>query len=253
MNLAIVSWRAAFARSPEIRNENRFRLAAAFADRSGGFRLYKHSHSWYRDTEFLEVWRRFPEAGVEPRIKDKQFAIWQLARSVSGLVGDTAECGVFRGAGSFLVLSATAGQERTHHIFDSFQGLSDPTAVDTPNDPAAHRWTPGELSVPSQVVMQNLRAFSEAVVLHAGWIPDRFSEAASCRFAFVYVDVDLYSPTIECFRFFYSRMVPGGLLVCDDYGFVDCPGARMAVDEFLADKPERVIHLTSGQGVVIKR
>ena len=104
-----------------------------------------------------------------------------------------------------------------------------------------------------ETVGRNL-AGCEDVCFYEGWIPERFDDVADCEFAFVYVDVDLYEPTYNSPDFFYERMVPGGILVCDDYGFVDCRGARDAFDEFRADKPERyVIHLTSGQGLIVKR
>jgi hypothetical protein len=67
------------------------------------------------------------------------------------------------------------------------------------------------------------------------------------------VDVDLYEATLGSLDFFYPRLVPGGMLVCDDYGFTTCPGATRAVDEFMSGRPEPIIHLPTGQGLVIKR
>jgi hypothetical protein len=45
---------------------------------------------------------------------------------------------------------------------------------------------------------------------------------------------------------------PGGIIVCDDYWFTTCPGATKAVDEFLADKPEKMLPLAQGGGFLIK-
>ena len=42
------------------------------------------------------------------------------------------------------------------------------------------------------------------------------------------------------------------MLLCDDYGFVTCPGATLAMDDFFDDKPEEIVHLPTGQGLVIK-
>jgi len=52
--------------------------------------------------------------------------------------------------------------------------------------------------------------------------------------------------------FFYPRLSPGGILVCDDYMFTTCPGATQACDEFMADKPEKMISFASGGGYLIK-
>ena len=42
-------------------------------------------------------------------------------------------------------------------------------------------------------------------------------------------------------------------MICDDYGFVTCPGAKKAMDEFFEDKAEPVIMLTTGQAFIIKQ
>ena len=53
-------------------------------------------------------------------------------------------------------------------------------------------------------------------------------------------------------KFFYPRLNSGGMIICDDYGFRTCPGARRAVDEYMSDKMESVIELPTGQAVIIK-
>jgi hypothetical protein len=47
-------------------------------------------------------------------------------------------------------------------------------------------------------------------------------------------------------------MSPGGVIICDDYGFESCPGATRALDDFLADKPERVLSMPAGGGFIVK-
>jgi O-methyltransferase len=88
---------------------------------------------------------------------------------------------------------------------------------------------------------------------HPGWIPTRFHDAGDRRFAFVHIDVDLEQPTRDSIEFFYPRLNPGGILLCDDYGFAACPGATRAIDEFLAHKPEKIVALASGGGFIVKR
>jgi O-methyltransferase len=41
-------------------------------------------------------------------------------------------------------------------------------------------------------------------------------------------------------------------MLFDDYGFWSCPGARQAVDEFFADKPEAPFALPTGQALVAR-
>ena len=52
-------------------------------------------------------------------------------------------------------------------------------------------------------------------------------------FCFVNVDVDLHEPTRDSIEFFYPRMVPGGVMVFDDYGSqMQSPGAARAIEVF---------------------
>jgi O-methyltransferase len=70
------------------------------------------------------------------------------------------------------------------------------------------------------------------------------------RLAFAHVDVDIYQSVLDCCRFIMPRMLRGGFVVFDDYGFPSCPGARQAVDGFFRDRPERPLMLPTGQAVV---
>ncbi len=72
------------------------------------------------------------------------------------------------------------------------------------------------------------------------------------RFAFVHIDVDLHEPTMDSVEFFYPRLAPGGILLCDDYAIGTCVGATEAIDDFFDDKPEKMIALDAGGGFMIK-
>ena len=68
----------------------------------------------------------------------------------------------------------------------------------------------------------------------------------------MHVDVDLYRPTLDACEYFYPRLVPGGVLLFDEYGFPAARGERDAVDEYFADKSESPIVLPTGQAIVLK-
>lgn len=243
-------YRAALARSPRTRYEARFSLLQELAS-DWGFPLYTFNLAWPEDADFLRAWRAFPARDVATH--DRKFVLYSLARSLATLPGDTAECGVLAGASSHLMCTAMARTGRVHHVFDSFAGLSEPGAEDVPSSEHTFRWQKHDLAQPLTRVRQNLARFP-GIQYHPGWIPERFVDVAGSRFAFVHVDVDLYQPTRDSLEFFYPRLVPGGVLLCDDYGSSACPGARRAFDELVVNKPEgSVVHLPTGQGLIIKR
>jgi O-methyltransferase len=86
----------------------------------------------------------------------------------------------------------------------------------------------------------------------AGLVPDSLASIRDKSFAFVHIDMDIYSAIKSACEFFYPRMQPGGTLLFDDYGYPSCPGARAAVDEFFASKPEMVMAYATGQCSVQK-
>jgi len=217
-----------------------------------GLEVYNKNLMWLDEAEFWETWKA--SSYLNRQRPDRKFVLWSMARSTRNLGGDTAECGVLDGASSYLICSARQDVGPVqHHAFDSFEGLSLPADEDRPTSAFAFRWVPGDLAVSLEEATTKLSRFDN-IRYHKGWIPTRFTAVSEHRFSFVHIDVDLYQPTRDSLEFFYPRMVPGGILLCDDYGYHTCPGARKAFDDFAANTIEQsVVHLPTGQGFIVKR
>ena len=50
------------------------------------------------------------------------------------------------------------------------------------------------------------------------------------------IDVDLYEPTLDSLKFFFPRLINGGVIICDDYNSKVFNGAKKACDEYFKDK-----------------
>jgi O-methyltransferase len=196
--------------------------------------------------EVAEHWGDLPGIPL-----DRCQTLFSIARSIStrGVAGDSAECGVRYGKSSYFMLRGFNDAQRLHHLCDSFEGLSEPSDVDVETIARREGWRAGHLAADEEIVRAKLREFTQAR-FHRGWIPDCFGGLESRRFAFVHVDVDLYEPTLASFEFFYPRLSRGAIMVCDDYGFASCPGARRAVDEYFAGRADVPIELPSGQALI---
>lgn len=213
-----------------------------------GFNLISSHMVWKDQPFFLDARKR--AAGVAG-INDMRCSVLQnCIRSVATIEGDVAECGVRQGRSTIFMLSADP-RRRTYHLFDSFAGLSEP-AEDDRDDKGNLKWVAGDLKTDEALTRRNLSSFDN-VEFHVGWIPDTLPAVQDKMFALVHIDVDLYEPTRDSLAFFYDRTRHGGLIVCDDYGSAKCPGARKAFDEFLADRPEGLIELPTGQAIICKR
>lgn len=175
---------------------------------------------------------------------------WILANFIGQarqLNGHFAEFGVFRGGTALLAarLLAEAKDNRPLHLFDSFAGMPK-TSADEP-------YEAGDFNQTSARHVESLIAPTGANVrFHVGFIPDTFVDAGIDRLAFAHVDVDLYQSVLDCVAYIYPRLVPGGILIFDDYGFPGCVRAREATDKAFANLREKPIYLPTGQALVIK-
>jgi len=233
-------------------DENRRRKAAwKLLDRRAKrsrLQVYRPNLVWIQDPTFADAQKRWGTIVGMP--DDRRFFVFSTAASMRRVEGDTADIGVRYGTSSYFILAGLNAPNKAHHLFDSFEGLSEPTVGDMENGKKT-RWEKGDLQVDENVTRKNLSMFPNCH-FHKGWIPHRFPDVADKRFALIHIDVDLYEPTRDSLEFFYERVNPGGVIICDDYGLTTCFGARKAVNEFFADKRESVIHVPTGQSLVVK-
>ena len=78
------------------------------------------------------------------------------------------------------------------------------------------------------------------VKLYQGYFEQTLHLCAAERFSFVHLDCDAYEPYLYCMKYFYPRLSRGGIILLDEYNDPAWPGCNRAVDEFLADNPERL-------------
>ncbi|MCI0645018.1 MAG: TylF/MycF family methyltransferase [Chloroflexi bacterium] len=182
---------------------------------------------------------------------DRCYLLYQLACQAAHLPGDMAECGVFTG-GTAQILAEVLTRHHSSarlHLFDTFSGMPD-TAL-----PERDYHSPGDFSGTSlEFVRNRLRAYASSCEFHPGFMPDTFSEVVNVpQYSFVHIDVDIYLSVLACCEWFWPRLVPGGVMVFDDYGFYSYRhAAKAGVDEFFADKIEQSLVLPTGQALVIK-
>jgi O-methyltransferase len=178
---------------------------------------------------------------------ERAWTVYSLARQALNADGDFLEAGVYRGGTALLlrhILDRRPGLRRLH-LFDTFAGMPQ-------TDPLRDRHRRNDFRDTSIEAVSGLVGLEDKIVYHKGLIPETFKGLEESRFAFSHIDVDIYQSVRDCCQFIYLRMAKGGIMLFDDYGLPSCPGARQAVDEFFADKPEFPIVLRTGQAVVFR-
>lgn len=208
--------------------------------------LYQPLYSpWLGEPAFEALYRAVHHLTLVSR--DRCFVLWKTLQQAVRLPGHFVECGVYRGGTALLAARTLAGRvrDRELHLFDSFAGMPSTTS-------GVDRFRSGDLAGTSAKAVSELLAPHPFVRLHVGFIPDTFAGLSLDRVAWAHVDVDLYQSVRDATSFLYPRLVPGGFLLFDDYGFPSCAGARRAVDEAFAGRPELPLCLPTGQCLVVK-
>lgn len=160
-----------------------------------------------------------------------------------GLEGDFLEAGVWKGGCSALMakLCEIEGANRKTWSLDSFEGMSEPNLEFDLLEGESKAWACLQESV--QLRNFNLEDFhhtcfdimqvkEEYLNIVPGWVNDTIYETARQidKIAVLRVDIDYYEPTKLILEHLYDKVVPGGYIICDDYGA--WKGARKAIDDF---------------------
>jgi hypothetical protein len=216
--------------------------------------------------EEMLAWVRGSLAGAETLVDPlkalhRPLAAYFLARyflHALRLEGALAECGVYQGASALALCRAARAHDAgftgaRFHLFDSFAGLAAPSAADMVSLPGGERAAvaPGSLAADEATARKALAEFPQAR-FHKGWIPQVFGELPEARWAFVHVDVDFHDATLACLEYFYPKLVPGGVMLCDDYGSAWFPGAFRAWDRYCEEHSVPFVVLDTGQAVILK-
>ena len=178
---------------------------------------------------------------------DRCYVIYVLLQQSLSLDGDIVECGVYKGGTAAMIARVVGehGAARKLFLFDTFAGMPE-------TDPTRDIHKKGDFADTSLEEVETFVNAPRTAVFRAGLIPDTFAGLESHRMAFVHIDVDIYKSVIDSLEFLWPRLLPGGTIVFDDYGFPTCPGAKQAVDFFFAHTPTYPLCLPTGQAVVFK-
>jgi len=180
---------------------------------------------------------------IGTQIPEAMYLLQYLQDAMNSGAGDVVEMGVAQGATSALLAhEIVSDPARRLWLYDSFRGLSTPTAEDRlindmDNLGSMEDYT-GTMSFPEHHVRARVAA--------TGLTPDRTrviagfvngQSPAPDEVAFAYLDFDLYEPILTGLCLLHPATRPGSILMVDDYGFFSS-GPELAVRRFLADRED---------------
>ena len=217
--------------------------------------VYRRIGTATADLAQLQAWwgqgMEANNGGDLTRLYFLEAAVRQLESS--GVAGSFAEVGVYKG-NSAKILHALAPQ-RPLFLFDTFGGFDD-ADVDAEADAVNSQVKRRDFADTSLDRVRNFVGTEPSVTYCPGRFPDTAHHVpAGTTFALVQLDCDLYAPIKAGLEFFYPLLNGGGMLIIHDYASGHWPGVKLAVDEFLVDKPEGLVLIPdkSGSAALVKQ
>jgi hypothetical protein len=168
--------------------------------------------------------------------------VW-AARNGLRREGDFVECGTYKGTTAKILLEATGIRQTDKKIwlYDVFN------------------WSEGDKHTPLAGLNADLfskvaNLFEDApnVNLIRGYVPESFNQGMPDKISFLHIDMNNAEGELEALKMLWERVVPGGVIILDDYGWECLSDQKKEEDKFFAKYGYEVLELPTGQGMVMK-
>lgn len=178
------------------------------------------------------------------------YDLWQIVEQTAKLEGALIEIGVWRGGSGALIAKKARMCSITDKVYlcDTFTGVVKAGQKDSV-------YVGGEHADTSKDTVEALLGSLgiESAVILTGIFPDETGHIIENeKFRFCHIDVDVYRSASDIMKWIWPRMVTGGIIVFDDYGFRGCDGITRLVNEEKGKKDRLFIHNLNGHALLIK-
>jgi hypothetical protein len=199
--------------------------------------------SFLDDEALMAAFREHATTRLEQVILWRTSIVVWAARQGMRLDGDFIECACYKGTTARIVYDCAnlaAHPGRRYFLYDMFE-----------HDPAnPHHAVPGGGEMGEWVTGRF--AAMPNVIVSRGKVPEVLHRAAPEKIAFMHLDLNSAEAELAALEVLFERMVPGAVLLLDDYGWADYRGQKLVEDPWLEKRGYRVMELPTGQGMVIR-
>lgn len=215
-----------------------------------GMATWRKTTPFFEDERFVELAEKHAALLPIPNWHwNLQTVVWAI-QQVKALDGDFVELGVFRGHTTLFAAEYFGFAEwpRRWLLFDTFEGI--------PEDQLDPNWAKVNkdtyVGVYSYEEVEARFAPFPNIEVIKGRVPEVLEGRAPDRIAFLHVDLNNTTAEIGALEALYDRIVPGGVIVLDDYTWAVCRAQHLAEREWFARKGLSALPLPTGQGVFVK-
>jgi hypothetical protein len=209
--------------------------------------LFGRTLGFRRDAKLMRAFREQAWNDQERSLLLRINTLAWAANEALRLDGDYVECGVWRGFCSAVLVNYLdfADRDRKFYLYDTFAGI--PPELDSEHHDSPLFREEGLYAS----VLRRFERFPNVEVVR-GIVPQSFGIAVPERIAFLHMDMNSSKSEIAALDALFERIVPGGLIVFDDYGWTGYRAQQLAEDEWVQARGHRILELPTGQGLLIK-
>jgi hypothetical protein len=215
-----------------------------------GLATWHKTLPFYDDERFIELADKHAHLLPLPNWHwNLQTVLWAV-RQVRDLDGDLMELGVFKGHTTLFCSEYVgfADWPKRWFLYDTFDGIPD-DQVD-PNFKTSNQVYKGTFSFEE---VRDRFAHIPNITVIKGRVPEVLTETCPERVAFIHMDLNNAAAEIHALDALYDRLVPGGIIVFDDYGWTVSRAQFDAENAWFARRGLQILPLPTGQGLFIKR
>jgi O-methyltransferase len=179
------------------------------------------------------------------------YDLWQLVAEAAKLPsGDIIEIGVWRGGTGCLMArrAKLIGTPASVYLCDTFRGVVKAGASD-------RHYAGGEHADTSEATVRDLagRLGLDNIKILCGTFPDETGHLVTdASFRLCHIDVDVYDSGRAILGWVWPRLVRGGIVVFDDYGFLSTGGITRLVNEERSKTDRLMLHNLNGHAAFVK-
>lgn len=220
--------------------------------------LYTHHSAGYLDdTRFMEAYEIGKALDRGILLKGVYDIHWRMhtlcwaATLAKELDGDFVDCGVCGGMYARIVMHYINFQslKKKYYLLDTFNGLDPQYSSEdemVKNEKFGYREAVGLYDH----VQEAFRDFNVDII--QGSVPDTLPQVTTDKVCYLSIDMNSVVPEIAALDYFWNKLVPGGVIILDDYGFANNRDQKLAHDEWAASRQVKILSLPTAQGLIIK-
>lgn len=205
------------------------------------------------EPRFSKAYKRALETNPWPgfTLQWRVYIVCWLADFVKHLDGDYVECGVNTGAYSRAIIEYIDFKNigKKFYLFDTFSGLVR-SQISTQEELSGIDKYLGNYKDVYDQVKETFSLFDVEIV--KGAVPGSLSLFKGNKICYLSLDMNVVEPEIAAAHFFWDKIVAGGVIVLDDYGFPQHINQKIAFDEFAREKGVQILCLPTAQGIIFK-